>query len=84
MTTFLRKRRLVWYDHVLRRKVDDTTNKMLNIQVQVKRRRRPKKRMLDNIRDDMKLQSEKCVTHDDKGWPITTRGRPIGEKVRGV
>ena len=34
---------------------DDTTNKMVNMQVPGKRRRgRPKKRWLDNIRDDMK------------------------------
>ena len=33
MTTFIRKRRLRCYGHVLRREGEDTTNKMLNIQV---------------------------------------------------
>ena len=53
MTTFLRKRRLRWYGHV-RKEGDDTTKKMINIKVKGKRSSgRPKKRWLDNIRDDM-------------------------------
>ena len=48
-TTFLRKRRLRWYDHLLRKEGEDTTRKMLNMQAQGK----SKKRWLDNIRDDM-------------------------------
>ena len=39
MTTFLRKRRLRWYDLVLRKEGEDTTKKMLNMQVRGKRRR---------------------------------------------
>ena len=39
MTTFLRQKRLRWYDHVLRKEEDDTTKKMLTTQVQGKRRR---------------------------------------------
>ena len=53
--SFLRKRRLRWYGHVLSKEGEDTSNKLLDMQVQGKRRRgRPKKRWLDNIRDDMK------------------------------
>ena len=44
MTTFLRKKRLRWYGNVLRKEGKDTTLKMLNMQVQGKRR------WLDNIR----------------------------------
>ena len=29
-------------------------------------------------------EGEKCVAHEDKGQPITTWRRPIGEKVRSV
>ena len=51
MTTFLRKKRLRWYSHVLRK---ETTNKMITMQVQGKRiKGRPKKRWLDNTREDM-------------------------------
>ena len=39
MTTFPRKRRLRCYGHVLRKEGDDTTKKLLNMQVQRKRRR---------------------------------------------
>ena len=38
MTTFLRKRRLRWYGHVLWKEGEDTTKKMLYMQVQGKRR----------------------------------------------
>ena len=34
MTTFLRKKRLRWYGHVLRKEGEDTTNKILIVQVQ--------------------------------------------------
>ena len=39
MITFLRKRRLRWYGHVLRKEGEETIKKMLNMQVQGKRRR---------------------------------------------
>ena len=46
---------------------------------------RPNKRWLDTIRDDTKeCNMTKCVTHEDKGRPITTCRRPIVEKVRSV
>ena len=55
MTTFLGRKRQRWYVHVLRKEGEDTTNNMLNMQVQGKRiRGRPKKRWLDNSREDMK------------------------------
>ena len=51
----LRKKLLRWYGHMLRQEGDDTTKNMLNMQVQAKRRRgRPNKRCLHNIREDMK------------------------------
>ena len=39
MTTFLRKKRLRWYGHVLRNEGEDTTKNMLIMQVQWQRRR---------------------------------------------
>ena len=39
MTTFLKKKRLPWCGHVLRKEWEDTTKKKLNMQVQGKRRR---------------------------------------------
>ena len=39
MKTFLRKRRLRWRGHVLGQEGEDTTKKMLNVQVRGKRRR---------------------------------------------
>ena len=52
MTTFLRKKRLRWYGHAIRKEGEDTT-KMLNMQ-EKRRRERSKKKWLDNIRDVMK------------------------------
>ena len=44
MTTFLRKRRLRWDGHMLRKEAEDSTKKMINMQLHGKRRRvRPKK-----------------------------------------
>ena len=38
MATVQRQKRLRWYDHVLGKEREDTTNKMFNMQVQGKRR----------------------------------------------
>ena len=57
---------------------------MLNIRVQEKRRRgRPKKkRCHERVQDDERHGAElKCAAHEDKGRPITTWRRPIGEKT---
>ncbi len=49
--------------------------------------KRPKKRWLDNIRENMKddgtrdTKSSSYAAHEDKSY-ITTRRRPRGEKVR--
>ena len=60
---------------------------MARQQVPGKRRREPKKRWLDNIRDDMKeykmtkdMMQNRSVAHEDKGRPITTWRKPIGER----
>ena len=59
ITTFFRQKQLRWYGHVLRKEGEDTTKKMLTMQVQCKRRReRPKKRWLYNIREDMKESND--------------------------
>ena len=65
--------------HVLRKEGEDTTKMMLNMQVQGKRRRgRPKKRWLDNIREDMK---EYKMTEDmaqvRSVWRMKTKAGPL-------
>ena len=79
MTTFLRKKRLRWYGHVLRKEGEDTTKKMLNMQVQGKRRRgRPKKRWLDNIREDMKeYKMTEDMAQDRSVWRMKTKAGPL-------
>ena len=94
MTTFLRKKRLRWYGHVLRKEGEDTTKKMLNMQVQGKRRRgEAQEKMVgqyqgghERVQDDGRHvrhgTQSKCVAREDKGRPIATWRRPLGEKVR--
>ena len=79
MTTFLRKKRLRWYGHVLRKEGEDTTKKMLNMQVQGKRiRGRPKKRWLDNIREDMKeYNMTEDMAQDRSVWRMKTKPGPL-------
>ena len=77
---------------MLTKEGEDTTKKMLKMQVQGKQRNgSPKKRWMDNIREDTKRVRDdgrhggesKCVTHEDKGRLITTWRRPIGFDVFG-
>ena len=74
MTIFLRKRPLRWYGHVLKKEREETTKNMINVQVQGKRRSgRPKKRWLDNIRDDMKdYKVTKCMAQNRSAWHMKT------------
>ena len=60
-----------------RKEGEDTTKKMLNMQVQGKRRRgRPKKRWLDNISDDMKeyKMTEDVVQNQTEAGPLLQGG----------
>ena len=91
MTTFLRKKRLRLYGHVLRKEGEDTTKKMLNMQVQGKRRREEAQGKMvgqyqgghERVQDDGRHGTKsKCVAREDKGRPIATRRRPLGEKAR--
>ena len=79
MTTFLRKKRLRWYGHALRKEGEDTTKKMLNMQVQGNRRRgRPKKRWLDNIREDMKeYKMTEDMAQNRNVWHVKIKAGPL-------
>ena len=79
MTTFLRKKRMLWYGHVLRKEGEDTTKKMLNMQVQGKRRKgRPKKRWLDNIREDMKeYKMTEDMAQNRSVWHVKLKADPL-------
>ena len=69
------------------RKEDDIKN-MLNMQMDGKRRRGVQRKhgwtrsgMTRFVQDDERHGTEsKCVSYEDKGRPITTWKRPIGEK----
>ena len=58
---------------------EDTTKKMLNMQVQGKRRRgRPKKRWLDNIGEDMKeYKMTEDMAQDRSVWRMKTTAGPL-------
>ena len=59
---------------------EDTTKKMLNIQVQGKRRRgRPKKRWLDNIREDMKKEYKVTadMAQNRSVWHVKIKAGPL-------
>ena len=76
MTTFLRKRRLQWYDHVLGTEGEDTTKKMVTMQVQVKRRRgRPKKKWLDRI--ECMKEYNVTVMIAESVWHMNIKAGPI-------
>ena len=79
MTTFFRKKRLRWYVHVLRKEGEDTTKKMLNMQVQGKRRRgRPTKIWLDNSREDMKeYKMTEYIAHNRSVWHVEIKAGPL-------
>ena len=79
MTTFFRKKRLRWYGHMLRKEGEDTTKKMLDMQVQGKRRRgRPKKRWLDNIREDRKeYKMTEDMAQNRSVWHVKIKAGPL-------
>ena len=79
MTTFLSKKRLRWYGHVLRKEGEDTTKKMLNMQVQGKRRRRrPMNIWLDNIREDMKeYNMTEDMAQNRSVWHVKIKVGPL-------
>ena len=61
--------------HVFRKRGEDTSKKMITMQVQGE----AQQRWLDNIREDMKeyrmtedIELSKCMAYGDKGWPIAT------------
>ena len=58
---------------------EETTKKMLNIQVQGKRRRgMPKKGWIDNIRDDMKeYNMTEEMAQDRSVWHMKTKAGPL-------
>ena len=68
--TFLRKRRLRWYGHVLRKEGEDTTNKMLNIVLGTGKEKMTRRR-----------QKSKGVAHKDKGGLIPTGERYVGRNL---
>ena len=64
------KRRLSWYGHIKRRKPEDVTRTVLDMEIPGKRPRgRPRIRWMDNIRRDMILHGlDDKMTEDRKVW----------------
>ena len=64
------KRRLSWYGHIKRRKPEDMTRTVLDMEIPGKRPRgRPRIRWMDNIRRDMRLHGlDEYMTEDRKVW----------------
>ena len=52
----VQERRLKWYGHVMRREEHYVGRRAMGIEIQGRRRRRarPKRRMLDSVRDDIR------------------------------
>ena len=72
---------------MLRKEGEDATKKMINMQVQGKiRRGRPKKRWLDNIREDIKeYNTTEEMTEKRSVWHLKKKAGPLlhgGKSVR--
>ena len=64
------KRRLSWYGHIKRRKLEDMTRTVLDMEIPGKRPIvRPRIRGMDNGRRDMRLHGlDESTTEDRKVW----------------
>ena len=63
----MREGRLRWYGHVVRRDQEYVVRKMMEMELPGKRkRRRPKKRFLDVVKEDMKEVGAKEIDIEDR------------------
>ena len=71
----MRKGRLMWYEHVMRRDQEYVGRKMMEMELPGKRRRgRPKRRFLDVVKEDMKEVGVKEMDIEDrKMWRMMIR-----------
>ena len=75
----MREGSLRWYGHVMRRDQEYIGRKMMEMELQGKRRRgKPKKRFLDVVKDDMgEVGAKETDVEDRKMWSMMIRcGHP--------
>ena len=74
MSTFFQKR-LNWYGHIRRREEDNISRKMMDIVVPGKRRRgRPRRRWIDNNREDMiKYELTADMNENKQYWKVMVK-----------
>ena len=92
MTSFLRKKRLRWYGHVLRKQGRGGYHQedVKHASARKENKWEAQENMVgqyqgghERVQDDGRHGTKsKCVAREDKGRPIFTRRRPLGEKVR--
>ena len=78
MSTFLRQKRLHSYGHIRRREEDNLSRKIMDMVVPGKRRRgRPKRRWIDNNREDMsKYELTADMTENRQYWKMMVKTGP--------
>ena len=74
----MREGRLRWYGHVMRREQEYVGRKMIEMELSGKRRRRPKRRFLDVVKEDIgEVDAKETDVEDRKMWRMMIRcGRP--------
>ena len=78
MSAFLRQDRLHWYGHIRRREEDNLSRKMMVMVIPEKRRRgRPRRRWIDNNREDMKkYELTADMTENRQYWKLMVKTGP--------
>ena len=78
MSTFLRQKRLNLYRHIRRREEDNLSRKIMDMVVPGKRRRgRPRRRWIDNNREDMsKYELTADMTENRQYWKMMVKTGP--------
>ena len=75
--TFLTQKRLNWYGHIRRREEDDLSRKMMDMVVPGKRRRQPRRRWIDNNREDMDTHELTAdMTENRQYWKTMVKTGP--------
>ena len=78
MSTFLRQKRLNLYGHIRRREEDNLSRKIMDMVVPGKRRRgRPRRRWIDNNREDMsKYELTADMAENKQYWKMMVKTGP--------
>ena len=84
ITTFIRRGRLRWYGHVMRKSDDDWVKKCMEFRVECRRPvGRPRETWLESVETDMaELEIDKEDVHDRRKWRRNVMKRkynPIGK-----